>query len=76
MEATRDPCDKPMGELKPCLFIQHLNEAPFLVVLTGSYPSVPKLHAVLLHVHLSDEKRDPSTPELIGTLIFLSALSF
>lgn len=67
MEAACDPDDKPSSESEPCLFIQHLNETPFLMILTGSYPSVPKLHAVL-NVHLSDEKLDPSTPGLIGTL--------
>lgn len=70
MEVAHDPGDKPRSEPESCLFIQLLNETPFLMVVTVSYPSAPRLHAVLLNVHLSDEKRDPPTPGLIGTLIF------
>lgn len=69
MEAARDLGDTPRSEPKPRLFIHHLNETPFLMVLTGSYSSVPKLHAALLSVYLSDEKRDPSTPGLIRIFI-------
>jgi len=70
MEAARDPGNKPRSEPEPCLFIQHLNETPFLMGLTGSFPCVPKLRAALLNVHLSDDKSDPFTPGLIKTLIF------
>ena len=41
---AHDPGDKSKSKPKVYLFLQHLNETPFMTVPKGSYPSVTNQH--------------------------------
>lgn len=66
---AHDPGDKSKSKPKVYVFLQHLNEAPFITLPKGSsYSSWPINTRCSSRAH--DEKRDPLSPALIGKWIF------